>query len=232
MSFQLTTQFDPRTIDPAQFPSVPLGDYRCVISDSEIKANSANDGGYIDMSIKIIEGQFANIIVSDKLNIFNKSDIAVKIAEKRLSAYCHVTGNVQGPLQNTGQLHNIPFIATIGPQKGNENYTSVLVVKDANGQLPGKSAANPVAAAVPTNTAPVQQQFAPPAAQPAAQPAWGPPATFVPPVATAPAAAAPWQQTAPAANPYAAPASAPPPANAPWIQQPAAAAPAKAPWEK
>jgi hypothetical protein len=205
--------FDPRTVDPAQFTSIPLGDYKCVIVDSEPTANSAGTGGFLKLDIQIIEGQYSGSIVNDRLNLFHSSDQTVAIAKKRLSAYAHVTGLGAQPLQNSGQLHNRPFIATIGPQKEpNSQYTEIKVLKDLNGNIPSKSNANPVAAAQPQfpPAQAVQQPAQPvqPVQPVAAQPtAWTPPG-YQPTQAQQPAVAA--SPAAPWVNP------APPVSKPPW----------------
>lgn len=199
--------FDPRTVDPSQFTSIPLADYKCVIVGSEPKANNQNTGGYLQLDVKIIEGQFAGSTVPDRLNLFHTDQTTVNIAKKRLSAYFHAVGLGAAPAQNSGQLHDRPFIATIGPQEKNPQYNEVKLVKDLQGNIPGKANANPVAQSQPaqpttqwpvqTNQAPVQQPQQPVQTQ---QPNWGQPQpTFVPPVQQAqpaqqPTQTLPWQQ--------------------------------------
>lgn len=234
---QLQQPFNARTVDPNSYPPPPaLADYHVRIVDSEAKPTSDNTGGYIDMILEILDpGAYQGRKQSDKLNLFStKSEIAVKMANARLSAYCHVTGVFD--VQDTRQLHNIPFIATIGPQTGDPRYGQVFAVKDLNGNIPGQPTAAPGAPAggtqsfapAPPASAPPAWGAQPPAATPPANP-WGPPAATAPP---AQPAAQPWQQPAAApAQPWQQPG--PPAATAPPSWQPGATAPpAKAPWEK
>ena len=232
--------FDARTVDPSQFPSVPMGDYKVAIVHSEPKANNQNTGGYLQLDLQILEGQFAGIVVSDRLNIFHTNQQTVEIAYRRISAYGHVCGILQ--LANSAQLHNIPFVATIGPQKEQPQYMQVYAVKDLQGNMPGKKGGNAVAA-VPQPPAPAAAPWGmPPAAapvMPAAQPGWPPQQPQAP---AQPAQAQPWappqpqyaapQPAAPAqpqwAPPAAAPPAAAPPAQVPWAP-PVQAAPAIAP---
>lgn len=220
---QLNQPFDARQVEPASFaPPPPLADYHVRIVDSEAKPTKDNSGGYVQFVLEILDpGPYLNRRVNHNLNLFNINQQTVEFAYRALSALCHVTGIFN--VQDTRQLHNIPFIATIGPQKNDPRFADVLAVKDINGNQPGKPAqagtAAPQAqpAVSPTPAAPAWQ---PPAAtQPAAAPApaWAPPAAAQP----APAPAAPTWGAPPAAAPAAQPAA---PA---WQPQ---GAPPKPPW--
>lgn len=228
---QLQTVFDARQVEPAAFaPPPPLADYHVRITDSEGKPTSDQTGGYLELSLEILDpGPHLNRKIPYRLNLFSaKNPQTVEIAYRQLSAVCYVTGVFT--IQDSRQLHNIPFIATIGPQANNPQYANVFAVKDINGNLPGKTpaaagvTAAPVAAAPPAWAPP-----APAAAAAPAPPAWGAPAPAQPPAPPAwgaqPPAAAP---TPPVWTPPGAPA-APAVAAAPW--QPAGA-PAAPPWAK
>lgn len=196
-------------------PAGPNGEpvkYKVVISDSEQVATKDQQGGMLKLSIKCIEGPLTGVIQTDNLNLHNKSPIAVEIANKQLSAYCHVTG--QFVIQDTAQLHNIPFIVEIRPQRNQPQYTEIAAIFDINGNKPGAAGGgSPVA----------QAPAAPPAQPPAQVQPSGPSPQWQPPVAApaAPAAQAPVQQWSP-------PTGQPAPAPAPQQWQPPAQ-PAAAP---
>lgn len=229
---QFQQPFDARQVEPASYALPPvLADYHVRIIESEPKPTKNNDGGYLGFQIEILDpGPYLGRKVPHNLNLFHSNPQTVEIAYRQLSALCYVTGVFN--IQDSRQLHNIPFIATIGPQKDNPQYANVYAVKDINGNLPGKTA-SPVAApaAVPPAAAPAPAWAPPQAAQPPAAPAWAPPA-----VATAPPpAAAPWSPPAAAATPPpvwtppGAPAAPPAAAPAPWSP---GASPAAPPWAK
>lgn len=215
---QFQQQFDARQVEPASFPPPPpLADYHVRIVESEGKPTTDNTGGYLQLDLEILDpGPYVGRKIPYRLNLFNKSQQTVEIAYKQLSAICHVTGQFQ--VTDSRQLHNIPFIATIGPQANNPQYPNVFMVKDLNGNQPGKAGAPA------------------PTPAPAPAPAWqAPPATAAP----APTAAPAWAPPQPAAAPAPAPAWAPPgqpAAPAPGAQQPpwapAGASPAAPPWAK
>lgn len=234
---QLPQPFDARGVEPASFaPPPPLADYHVRIVESEFKpVKDTPNAGFLELTMEILDpGPYAGRKIPYRLNMIHPNAQTVDIAYRQLSAVCHVTGQFQ--IQDSRQLHNIPFVATIGPQANNPQYANVFAVKDINGVVPGKAGATqaapapaqaPPAAAAPWGApppaaAPAAPWGAPapaaPAAAAAAAPAWGPP-----PVAQAPPAAAPAPAWTP--SPAAAPAAQP---GAPW--GPTAPPAAKPPW--
>jgi Protein of unknown function (DUF669) len=235
MQFQVP--FDARTVEPASFaPPPPLADYHVRITNSEPKATKDESGGYLELTLEILDpGPYLNRKIPYRLNLFNKNTQTCEIAYRQLSAVCHVVGVFN--VQDSRQLWNIPFIATIGPQTNAPTYPNVFDVKDINGNAAGKTPAATGVTAIPP-AAPPPPAYAPaPAA--AAPPAWQPPAPAWQPPAPAAAAAPPWGPPAAAAPPaapvWSPPGAAPPAAAAPaaapaW--QPGAAPPAAPPWAK
>jgi uncharacterized protein DUF669 len=188
---QLQQPFDARTVEPASFaPPPPLADYHVRVADSEAKPTTKGDGGYVSFQLEILDpGPYAGRKIPYNLNLWNPNAQTCEIAYKQLSALCHVTQVFE--IRDTRQLHNIPFIATIGPQKDQPTYSNVFGVKDINGNMPGKAAA--AAPAVPPTAAPV--------ATPPAAPAWGAPGASAP--AAPPAVVQPpvWGGAQPVAQP-------------------------------
>lgn len=223
---QLIQAFNAQQFDPTQgVGGLPIGKHPVVVDSSEVKPNKENNGGYLQLNLKIIDGPQTGTVGAYRLNLYHSNQQTVEIAHRQLSAVCHVTGVFM--LQDSAQLHNIPFIVEVGPQKNDAQYTEVKKVFDINGNEPGKAGqghapAQPAAAA-PQGFAQQQPQQQP--QQPPAQAAWGTPAgQQQAPQGNAPA----WGQQ-PAQQPAAAPAGAPAwgnqqaPAQQPPAQQPAAA---------
>ena len=214
---QLIQAFNAQQYDPTQGGgSLPVGRHPVIIESSEVKANKANDGGYLQLNVKLIDGPQMGTTGAYRLNLYHSNPQTAEIAHRQLSAICHVIGVFN--VQDSQQLHNIPFIVEVGLQKGEEaaqkGYTEVKKVFDINGNEPGKAGQGAPAAQ------PQQQPAAQgggawggqPAQQPAAQPqgnapAWG---------GGQPAQQQP--QGAPAGN---APAWGQQPAQQPAAQQPA-----------
>ena len=204
---QLIQAFNAQQYDPTQGGgSLPVGRHPVIIESSEVKANKANDGGYLQLNVKLIDGPQTGTTGAYRLNLYHSNPQTAEIAHRQLSAICHCVGVFN--VQDSGQLHNIPFIIEVGLQKGEEaaqkGYTEVKKVFDINGNEPGK-AGQGAPAAQPQQQPAAQGGFG--QQQPAQQPqqpqgggAWG---------------GQPAQQ--PAAQPQGAPAG-----NAPaWGQQPA-----------
>ena len=214
---QLLQAFNAQQYDPTQGGgSLPVGRHPVIIESSEVKANKANDGGYLQLNVKLIDGPQTGATGAYRLNLYHSNPQTAEIAHRQLSAICHCVGVFN--VQDSSQLHNIPFIIEVGLQKGEEaaqkGYTEVKKVFDINGNEPGKAGQGAPAAQ------PQQQPAAQgggawggqPAQQPAAQPqgnapAWG---------GGQPAQQQP--QGAPAGN---APAWGQQPAQQPAAQQPA-----------
>lgn len=130
-------QFEPRYGGSG---GLPAGKYPVIITDTKQVPTKNNDGGYLAVELRVTEGPMQGGTHTDRLNLHNTNPETVRIANQQLSAYCHVTGVFQ--FQDTAQLHNIPFMVEIGPQKSGE-YTEVKKLFDRNGNEPGKSGAGP-----------------------------------------------------------------------------------------
>lgn len=138
---QLISPFNPNNYNPEQSAGqMPIGKHPVVIESSEVKANKANDGGYLQFNLKIIDGPNAGITGPYRLNLYHADQTTCEIANRQLSAVCHVV-NVFGDLTTTDPLHNIPFIVEVAPQKKDPQYTQVVKVFDINGNEPGKAPA-------------------------------------------------------------------------------------------
>lgn len=125
---------------------LPPGKYKGVIVNSftdNVERNNVVVGGFLAFELTPIEGPLAGQKQTDRLNLHHTNPKTVEIANKQLSAYCHVTGRYQ--FNDTAELHNIPFIFEIGMQKEpNPNgYTEVKAIYDINGNEPGKAGAGP-----------------------------------------------------------------------------------------
>lgn len=235
---QLIQAFNAQQYDPTQGGgSLPVGRHPVIIESSEVKANKANDGGYLQLNLKLIDGPQMGTTGAYRLNLYHSNPQTAEIAHRQLSAICHVIGVFN--VQDSQQLHNIPFIVEVGLQKGEEaaqkGYTEVKKVFDINGNEPGKAGqgaapAQPQAQGGFGQQQPAQQPQQPkgggawgqqPAQQPAAQPQGNAPAWGGQPQQPAQQPAAWGQPQQPAGN---APA---------WGQQQGGAAPAGgAPWSQ
>jgi len=133
--------FDATLVDPTQGAGqLPIGKHPVMAVSSSIDATKAGDGGMLVYILKIVDGPFSGVTGPYRLNLYNNNPKAVEIAQKQLSALCHVTGVFQ--LADSDALLNIPFVIEVGPQKDDGNYTEVKKLYDINGNEPGKPPTN------------------------------------------------------------------------------------------
>lgn len=206
--------FNAFDFDPTQGGSIcfPLADYKVEISKAEPMVVKDNPGaGYLALTLTVLEGELRGMTQVDRLNIFNPSEVAKRIAHQTLSAYAFAIGRPY--LQHSEQLIGGRLIVTIGPQTDNPKYSEVRTIKCPDGSAPTRPAGGPQA--VPGNQAASPASQAPPAN--AAAPSWG---------TTAP----PWG-TPTSGNAAPAPASA---AAPPWAAPPAGGSPQSTapPWAR
>lgn len=216
----VTLNFDATQIAPEErMEAIPAGWYNMRIVESEMKKTKAGDGQFLLLKCQVIDGEHANRVVFDRLNLSNPNPVAVEIAQRRLSAYCHATGVLH--VQTSNQLHGIPFRARVTARADktgdNDPQNEIRAIEPAN-----QGAAH--VTAPPQYAPPATQQAAPAQAQPWQNPTPQGPATQSPaqPWQQPPQQAAPWQNQGTSAQPVAAPPTATQPtqAQAPQTAQP------------
>lgn len=109
----LPNVFVPEEAESMEFTVLPAGWYPAEIVKSEIKDTKLKDGKYIALKFRITEdveidgeevkseGRF----VFTNLNIINKNETAVRIAQSDLKAICESIGH-EGELEDTVDLHD------------------------------------------------------------------------------------------------------------------------------
>lgn len=158
--------FDATTVAPnASFDPLPAGWYNANITGSEMKPTKDGSGAYIQLELTVLDGQFANRKVFDRLNVQNSSQVAQEIAYATLSSICHATGVIQ--VQDTSQLHGIPIEVKLSVQAASGDYEASNKVKGYRASSQGAGGMSQA----PQMAAPAQQ---PPVQQPPAQ-SWNAP---------------------------------------------------------
>ncbi len=131
--------FDANNVEPDQKPKpVPTGWYNVIMTESEEKPTNAGDGSYLNIQLKIVDGDFANRVLFARLNLNSASEKAREIAYKQLSAICHATGQMQ--IQQSSQLHGLPFQARAVHVPADGEYDEKNDIKGYRGVDDGKSA--------------------------------------------------------------------------------------------
>ena len=164
----LGTTFDPNEVpqDERSFEPLPVGDYNCQITESEI-IETRTGGEMLKLTLEVIDGPFANRKVWDNLNIRNANATAQSIAHRALADLCAACGS--GPISDSDELHFKPFVATlkIEPERtvGDRTYdarNAVKRYKGRGGQPPaGKSPAQPAQRSAQATSSPRPNGAAP-----------------------------------------------------------------------
>lgn len=102
----LPNVFVPDEAESMEFEVLPADWYPAEIVKSELKDTKNKDGKYIALKFRILEGAYEGRFVFTNLNIVNKNETAVRIANSDLKAICEAVG-FEGELEDTVDLHNI-----------------------------------------------------------------------------------------------------------------------------
>ena len=142
--------FDATTVEPSQGGSKhPVGNFPFVIKSTDILPSKDNKSGMFRVTFETPVGT-----IDRNFNLWHENTQAVEIAQKQLSALCHVTGIFKLNWSNKGrELVGGRGTFEVGWQKGQEpgseaggpngGYVEVKKVFDVNGNEPGKSNAAP-----------------------------------------------------------------------------------------
>jgi hypothetical protein len=123
--------FDASNYDPtkADFAPLPVGDYVFMINDTEQKITKNGDNAYLQIALKIPEGQpYAGRVIFDRFNLWAvqgdkyvfRSDQAGQIASENFSSLCHAIGVISP--QNHEEL------------RGKKVLAKVVIKEDKTGQ--------------------------------------------------------------------------------------------------
>src|SRR5215469_11308593 len=98
--------------DPEQyFGVVPRGKYPVQILSSERKATNSGNGELIVLELEIIDGEYKNRKLWDRLNLWNENQTPVDIAQRTLAQICAAV-NMAG-VRDSAQLHYKAMVALV-----------------------------------------------------------------------------------------------------------------------
>tara|TARA_R110000744_G_C19371578_1_gene562719 strand:- start:20602 stop:21015 length:414 start_codon:yes stop_codon:yes gene_type:complete len=104
----LPNVFVPEEAKSSGFEPIPADWYEAELIKSELKTTKAKDGKYLAFCFKVIGGDHDGRMIWTNLNIVNKNETAVAIAQGDLKAICESVGH-EGDLEDTEDLHDIPL---------------------------------------------------------------------------------------------------------------------------
>lgn len=145
---QLGRNFDASGVPPkTDFENLPPGDYPVMIVASEMKATKDGAGNFLSLELEVTDGPAKGRKLWDRLNLVNKNEKAVEIAERTLSAICHATGVMN--VQDSEQLHGRTMLAKVKIGKAQEGYAPRNEISTYEPIAGGAAQANPTPAATP-----------------------------------------------------------------------------------
>lgn len=127
------TAFDPNLITPytGSNGKLPVGLHRVMIVNSEVTQTKSGNGGFLALTMRVIDGECAGQEGIERVNLWNSNETAVDIAKRTLSTICHVTNNLSA-ISDTVTLHEIPFIVFVEkvmPKLGEEDRNDTRIAK-------------------------------------------------------------------------------------------------------
>lgn len=155
--------FDASTVEPSQpFEVIPAGKYICQVVNSEMRPTKFGDGQYLWLEMAVLEGEFANRRLFDRLNLVNSNQQAVEIARRQLSALTGACGKTY--IKDSEELHLIPIMVTVRVRPAKDAYDASNEIRgyeSLNGAAPARGTA-PRAAPAAVASQPAAARTAPP----------------------------------------------------------------------
>lgn len=118
--------FDATGVEPAAPRDLlPPGKYPVHIVQSEMRPTRSGDGQMLWLEMDVIEGPFQGRKLWDQLNLVNRNEQTVEIAQRTLSAICHAVGQLH--VTDSEQLHHLPMLAivAVGPDSRDKHLAPV-----------------------------------------------------------------------------------------------------------
>jgi len=120
------TGFDANTVAPSSPKgAIPAGDYSVMIIESEMKDTKASGGQMLVLVNQVIDGPHKGAKLWTRLNLVNKSQQAVEIAQAELSSVCRAVGVMT--VTDSSALHNIPYLAKVTAKLDNGDLRNDIV---------------------------------------------------------------------------------------------------------
>jgi hypothetical protein len=133
----LVQQYDPEA-EASSFDQVPAGTYECQIieSDREPVSTREDKGDTLKLCWKVMSGEFEGRLIWQRIMLWysgaeKEPGKVVQIANQQFAAVREATG--KKIINNSDELHFIPCLVTVGPQKNDPQYNEVKKVAAAGG---------------------------------------------------------------------------------------------------
>ena len=107
--------------DSGGWQSLPPGDYRVMITDSQLKPNSKGTGDVLTLFLQVLDGDGAGTEIRDYLSVRHQNETAQRIAQQTLKQIASAIG-INGVLTDSAQLHGVPLRASITQVEADAGY--------------------------------------------------------------------------------------------------------------
>ena len=136
--------FKQSEVPDSKFDALPEGEYRALITESEVKPTKAKDGSLINLKWQILDGPYKNRTVFDRVNWKNSNPTAQTIGRQQLKKIAKAVGAPE-EFSDTSILHMKPclIVIKVGEYNGEPNNE----VKGYKAALPSSSTQAPATTA-------------------------------------------------------------------------------------
>ena len=110
------------------FEPIPAGIYLAEIIKTELKDTKDKTGKYLSVQFKIMEGEQTKRLIFCNLNLVNKNQQAVDIAQSELKSICLAVG-FEGELEDSVDLHNIPLGIKVAIKPADSKWPASNTIK-------------------------------------------------------------------------------------------------------
>ena len=137
------------TAEPSRgFDQLPPGNYEAQVVESRVEdiSNKSDKGRCLSLTWKVLNGEHKDRQIWQRLSMWakdmNNVDQVISIAMSNFAAVREATG--KKVVKDSEELHFIPCMITVGPQKNNPEYIEVKSVRALQqNHAPGRAAGSP-----------------------------------------------------------------------------------------
>lgn len=120
--------FDASQVEPNDgYDVLPAGEYRVCIVSAPLKPTKSGTGELINLELQVLDGQYQNRKIFDRINWKNQNPKAQEIGRARLSSICRAVG-VLTP-KDTSELLNRPLRCKVKIKRSEQYGDQNEVVK-------------------------------------------------------------------------------------------------------
>lgn len=109
------------------FSALPKGNYRCVVTEAEIKPTKTDPTvNTLALKIEIIDGQYKGRLIFENLNLWHKNPQVVEISKKKLKSLSDSLDFGEDGVSDTSELINKVTIMRLACKNDENNVNGFL----------------------------------------------------------------------------------------------------------